>query len=289
MKKYVSFLMLASLMLFFSCSKEDGPTRDPNGRRLVSRIDYEYSDYALRDMSPSYSYNYNNLDYYVGFSYDGEGVLASASWVRNANVSYYEEVGEVETVTNCDIVVAANNLDLRIEVVRNENGESSSSRYLRRYTLNEAGFIATASDGNDEYEYSYSEAGELLSCRGGSTTVSCDWVGGNLVSSTVGRSAVYEYAYSYRENLCNMDMGAFSPVIMGETVTGNSSLSVISGYEGLLAMFGFFGVLNRNVLDESTTRCVYEFTSDGLIKKIEKYITRSDEQVLYCTLTFSYK
>ena len=317
MKKYVSFLMLASLMLFFSCR----PTRDSNGRRLVSRIDIDYSDDGLA-LYRCMLKNYVQKENYIEFSYDGQGRLTSASHVVHSTYdndemrrSIYEGSHEELIVRNYEITVTGNNLYWREEEVRGVEGDKTST-YLRRYELNEDGFIVK--DDAAGYEYDYDENGQLSSCsKDHRVEIQYGWVDGNLISTPLTRKwkMGYEFAYSTRVNLCNMDLGVFSSLFLnaGDTWLQKTFLGVRGiddgGLNGLLAMFGYYGVLNNNVLDETEFSGVYEFSEEGLIRRIEIYLPDieyipgedpetgrrrfsprfNDRWELNRTLTFSYK
>ena len=277
--------MLASFVLAFSCS-EDQPTQDPSGRQLVSRIDYEYSAYAI-DNDEEWTENY------VEFSYNSSGLLTSAS--RVARYTYFDEDRredeEVESITNYSISTSAETLTLRVDYSYKElvSGNMESSTGFYEYELNEDGFVARDEDG---YEYDYNRDGQLerISSPESYDDYLLDWVGDNLVGWN--RDGYYgeEYVYSRYENLCNMDLGVYSPVVLGYGLTGESELPTIEGNKSLLAMFGYFGVVNYDILDDNRGSSnyyyrEYEFTSDDLIETIERY----ENDRLWCTLTFSYK
>lgn len=210
MKKRIYVLLAVScfILAFTACSKDDddNPAFTPDGKRLVSKMVYEFND--LR-------YEESWKDEFT-FSYNGEGKMTRIEeYCDYLNGHWEKEV--------CDISWK----DKEIQMTFTESAEGEpTGKYSYTGKLNAEGYVVSGiyyydGDAKDySYSYTYNSSGNLISEKrdDGSGSEIYTWQDGNCVR--IGSGSQNTCTFGTDENKANIDFVLFLRTCDLEFLTG---------------------------------------------------------------------
>ncbi len=267
MKKHVFTIPFLCLVLF-SCSPDE-PSQNPDGRKLISRIDIEHPQTATVDTTVQQS----RTEYYT-FEYHSDGQVAAISHFEEYSTQtgngIYIHHGKTKTTYTFDISGDRLNFAMSSKDEDLVFGSTTELSMSIPFRLNEQGHVAACVNpinGQEMENYYYDSKGQLISRRSANDRYDNHdtyvWESGNMVSQTDSYNNTIHYAYTNHRNLSNMDMGVFL----------SGSLSFYTEEMRHLAIWGYFGKINQNIIDIGNNSHGYEYTfnNEGLVTEISQY------------------